>query len=202
MSGIFDSGNLVCSVVPACPLYDPGPFFAPVFIIADYYPVYVNIAFWAVSFYCWEFYFSYVGIAALLDYGLNYGLLYIIQSPERFPGCSQTYEMPSYSSQFIMMLNTLGITYAFLWNRNIEISKIWVMNILTAFVLLSRVYIGTNRISELVAGAVIGVVEGFLYGVLLFLLKDYWSKFMQTRIAKMVGMEDHMCGLCTDDKEK
>jgi membrane-associated phospholipid phosphatase len=191
MSGILDISNLECIVVNTCPYYDPRPFFSPLFILLDYYPIYVNITLWMLTFYCWEFIFTYIGGCLFIDMILNYAIKYIVKSQPRSPGCGTTYEMPSYATEQIMLLNTLSFCIIILWNRKIQLSKISLMVIVTTLIIVSRVYIGINTKQELIIGGVIGTIEGYIYTFILYYFKSNIRKIIDKSFIKKIGIVDN-----------
>lgn len=200
MSGIFDIGSLQCSVYPVCPLYDPTPFFAPVFIIINYWPLFFDVSLWMLSLYSWEFFFSFLSIVVFIDLGLNYALRYIILSPQRFTDCGPNYGMPAYSSELLLLLNTMALCYILLWNRNISFLKIYMLNLVTMVVILSRVYIGMNTNAEIIVGGLIGTVEGLLWSFILYRFRMYFSKLARSELFSRLGVNDTMLGFTSQNK--
>ena len=195
MSGVLDTNPLQCAVDPVCPLYDPNLFFASLFVLIDYFPTYVAAFLWGIAFYYWEFYFTYVGLVLVFDWGLNYGLKYAIGSSSRFPNCGEVHEMPSYSTEMTLLLVTMGICYAFLWNPDILLIKIATMNLIGLALVLARVYIGRNTIGELIIGALVGTIEGFFFSILLYLIRRQVARLMRWRFINDIGLVDTMCNL-------
>lgn len=200
MSGLFDINALECSVYPACPLYDPTPFFASVFIIINYYPLFFDVSLWVITIYAWEFFFSYLSLAVLIDLLISYALRYIILSPQRFPNCGPNYGMPAYSSELMLLLNTMGICYIILWNRKISLVKIGILNLVTMVVILSRVYVGYNTNAEIIVGALIGTVEGFFYSIILYKFRSFFGKIARSELFETFGVVDSMLGFTGQKK--
>lgn len=200
MSGVFDIGALQCSVYPVCPLYDPNPFFAPVFIIINYYPLFFDVSLWMITLYSWEFFFAFLSLAVFIDFLLSYALRYIIQTPQRFPDCGPTYGMPAYSSELMLLLNTMAICYILLWNRKISLIKIGILNMVTMVVILSRVYIGSNTNLEIIVGALIGTAEGFIYSIILYRFRVFFSRIARSKMFENVGITDTMLGFSVQKK--
>jgi len=204
MSGLVDVWKLNCVVVD-CPLYNPTPFFAPAFILIDFYPTYVAVALYVISFYCWELYFGYASLCLFIDWGVNYVLRWLISAPQRFPGCGTSSGMPSFSSEQAILLNTLGLCFVLLWSHNTSAMKIGILNIITTVVIFARVYIGINTRQEIIVGAVVGFIEGIFFTLMFYYFRRFFAIFLEYSIVRRLGIIDNMCNLvviCKRDPER
>jgi len=195
MSGWLDSKDLECCIEDNCPLYDSSLIFGSVFILIDYFPTYLSAGLTFISFYSSEFFFFYLWICIIVDMLINVALKLLIDNPTRFPNCGSFSEMPSYSSQLTTMLNTLFYILVFTMNRNISSQKIVVLNITTLTVLVARIYIGINTLEELIIGALIGFLEGVLYGLILYKTRKIFGYLLSKKFFLQLGLIDTICNL-------
>jgi len=180
-----------CVVVPICPLFVDGFFLTYYFILVDYYPTILSIAMYAISIYHYELYFFLFGLCLSLDWGINTGLQYAFGQTPRFPGCGNTYEFPSFSSQHIVLFVTLILCFFSWWKRIISPLHLFLLQLFSAIVLVARIYIGINTISQLISGAAFGLLEGVLLNyALYFILKNYSSRIEDWRIFALSGLKN------------
>lgn len=204
MSGLTDIAALSC-VVADCPLYNSQPFFAPIFILIDYFPTYVTVILYVISFYSWELYFAYVSLCLFIDWGVNILLRIAIAQPQRFPGCGSSYGMPSFSSEQAILLNTLGLTLVLLWSYKTSALKIAALNVVTVIVILARVYIGSDTRQSVIVGGVVGFIEGIIFTLIFYYFRRLFVVILELSIIRNIGVVDNMCnirGLCYEELKK
>lgn len=193
MSGVFSLSNIECASED-CPLYISIYILSPLFIAADYFPLVITLAMFAITLYHYEIYFLMISIVLTLDWGINVALQYIIKQVARYPNCGGKYEMPSFSTQHAILFMTLVITFFALWRERMSISKIFLANFLVTFVIVARVFLGINTVLQLVIGAVVGLVEGLIAQLIIFYcIYPYFDKIITWKVAVLIGLENNVC---------
>lgn len=193
MSSILDFGDFTC-IVTDCPLFLGDSIWSGIFVILDYYPAILTVLMYAFSLYYYELYTFLVSLILTFDLLLNWVLRYSIAIPARYPGCGDKYEMPSFSSQHACVFLTIIFMFFSLWNKIIDPHRIALLNIATIAVLTARVFIGINTSFELIAGAIVGVIEGIIFQLIIyFLIYPHFTKILKWRFVRVIGLEDNIC---------
>jgi len=193
MSGFGDLTTLEC-VVETCPLYDHDVFGAHITIALDFYPIFLTVGIYAVSLYKYELYFALVSVVLTLNWGVNYGIQRMVGPSSRFPECGSAYQMPSFSSQHIVLFETMMALFMLTWGQKLYIKLIILLRLFSFAVLVSRIYIGVNTTTQLLAGAGVGFVSAIVYHIIIyFLIYPYFTRILDFTLMRWLGLEDNLC---------
>ncbi len=193
MSGVFSLDNIECASQD-CPLYVSIYVIGPLFIAADYFPLIITVAMFAIALYHYDIYFFLISLILTFDWGLNVALQYIIRQPPRYHDCGSKYEMPSCSTQHGLLFMTIVLTFFVFWRERISISKLFLANFLVTFVITARVYLGVNTVLELVIGAIVGVVEGLFFQLIIyFFIYPNFDNIVSWKAAIFIGLKNNVC---------
>jgi hypothetical protein len=197
MSTLASLHKFNCLVEGDCPLFvDTSGWIDSFFVLADYYNIFVTAAIYAISLYHYELYFFLLSLSMTFDWLVNWILRISVRMSSRFPNCGETYEMPSFASQHAACLVTMVFTFFILWGHNkMRIHRILMINLGFFIVLLARLYIGTNRVSELLIGGIIGAIEGVVIQVLIYLyIMPMAVAFLrESHLDRLLGISNKLC---------
>lgn len=188
--------RLECVTNGVCPLYDEGVWGAPITVALDFYPIFLTVGMYAISLYQYELYFALVSLGLTANWGINVFLQHVVfKQLGAFAGCGSTYQMPSFSSQHIVMFNALMACYMMGWGKRFAGKLILLMQLFTAAVLVSRIFIGINTRAQLLVGGLLGFGLGVGYHcILYYLIYPRFGKILEWQWAQWVGIVDTLCG--------
>ncbi len=178
------------ALAAACPLFERN-WLSPVFVFFDYFPVFLDVAFYALSWYEMDFYMFFVSVALTLDIFWNtLWRVFIVADPNRFAGCGSLHQMPSLSSDQAVFVTTVYLTFSFLWRPTTSWIRVALANVAILVVLVSRVYIGINTLLELLFGAIDGVLLAMLFQLFVyFVLVPWMPRILDTPLCRWLGMK-------------
>lgn len=196
MSGVTDLDRLECVTFGVCPLYDASIWGAAVTVAFDFYPIFLTVGIYAISLYQYELYLALVSFGLTFNWGLSVFLQRaVFMQPGAFPGCGSPFQMPSFSSQLIVMFTTMMSCYMVCWGKRYPGKLVLIMQLFTGIVLISRIFIGINTRPQLLAGALIGFILGYIYHLFIMrILHPYFGDLLRWRWIQMLGIVDTMCG--------
>jgi membrane-associated phospholipid phosphatase len=195
MSGFFDLSSIECAVIDTCKLYNPNLFGAHIAVALDFYPVFLTISMYVLSLYRYELYFALISVSLTLNWIINTIIQrFIIGEAVRFPDCGSPFQMPSFSSQHIVLFETMMFLYMLTWCSKVKIKLLILIRLFTFAVLVSRIYIGINTIPQLLVGGAIGFSLAILYHlIILYIIFPYFSNILNWTLIRWMGLEDNMC---------
>jgi hypothetical protein len=192
MSGFLALGELNCARA-ACPEFIPVDFWSGLLVALDFYPTYLSISFYAISLYQHEFYLFLLSLCLTADTGVNVALQYIIRQPGPFPGCGTQFEMPSFSTQHSSMLVCMLMSFMLIWRISVPSKKIFLLFLFLYGALVARIFCGINSRWQLLAGSLVGTVEGLLYqSIIYFLIYPRYKNILSWRLATFLDIKDHL----------
>lgn len=196
MSGITDLDKLECVTFGVCPLYDASIWGASVTVALDFYPIFLTVGLYAVALYQYELYLALVSFGLTFNWGLSVFLQRaIFMQPGHSPDCGSPFQMPSFSSQLIVMFTTMMSCYMVVWGKRYPGKLVLIMQLFNACVLISRIFIGINTRAQLLAGALVGFVVGYIYHLFIMrILYPYFGRILTMEWIKFLGVVDTMCG--------
>ncbi len=83
-------------------------------------------------------------------------------------GCNGTYSFPSNHA----LNNFAAATFFYKLYPNLK----WVLFITAFLIALSRVYLGLHYPSDILGGAIIGIIFGYIFSLLVIKVDDYFEK--------------------------
>ena len=156
-----------------------------------------------------EVYLFFLSIALKLDIFLNELLSDVIikQSAPRI-GCNDNnpalsamadpmnvYGMPSDLVEHVYFFITAALTYALLWRIRLGFFSVFSLFGYAALTCAAQVVLRFNSPWQVVAGAGVGVIYGFLYQLFIYYaVAPYFPWIISTRVFKYMGYKDRMCG--------
>lgn len=201
MSGITDLDRLECVTFGVCPLYDASVWGAPVTVALDFYPIFLTVGIYAISLYQYELYLALVSFGLTFNWGFSVFLQRaVFRQAGRFPDCGSPFQMPSFSTQLVVMFNTMMACYMVIWGKRYPGKLVLLMQLFTACVLIARIFIGINTREQLLAGALVGFIMGYMYHLfILRIVYPYFGNMLRWRWIRFLGMVDTMCGVRRDE---
>jgi hypothetical protein len=195
MSGFSDLVKLQCLVASSCPQYDAGFALAPLAVALDFYPFFLTIGIYAISLYRYELYLALVSLFLTIDWLINWLLQDVVfKQAGRWADCGYKHQMPSFAAESIMVFQTLMVLYLMTWGRRNMYQMTTLLMSFSTVVLVARIYIGINTRAQLLAGALVGIVSGALYHVLLrYLIYPYFENILSFALIKWLGFIDTLC---------
>lgn len=196
MSGITDLDRLECVTFGVCPLYDTSVWGASVTVALDFYPIFLTVGIYAISLYQYELYLALVSFGLTFNWGLSVFLQRgVFKQPGAFADCGSPFQMPSFSTQLVVMFNTMMACYMVIWGKRLAGKLVLLMQLFTACVLIARIFIGINTRAQLLAGALVGFLIGAMYHLfILRIVYPYFGTVLKWEWIKFLGMVDTMCG--------
>jgi membrane-associated phospholipid phosphatase len=168
MSGLLSQQRMEHGLTPFCPDYHSVFPWSVVIAVADLFPIFLTVAFFAVGLFQNELFLLLLGGALFFDLGLNTGLRYAVAQPGRYPLCGDTYEMPSFSSEQATVF--AGILFLYLAHAcaqpgrvRVPLLKILFLNAFFVAVVGARIYLGVNTPLQLFVGSLVGLAEACLF---------------------------------------
>lgn len=195
MSGFLDLWSLECVVVDSCQLYNSSMWGAHIAIALDFYPLFLMIGMYTISLYKYELYFAMVSICLTLGWIINFVIQRCFGETARFPDCGSPYQTPSFASQQIVTFEVLMTLYMLTWGHKLKLKLIILMRIFTFAVLVSRIFIGINTISQLLVGALLGFLLGIFYHIVIyFIIYPHFRRILEFTVLQWFGIVDTLCG--------
>lgn len=191
MSGFLAFSELNVVRTGTCPLFLEESFWSGLLVALDFYPSVVTVAFFVVSLYEHEFYLFLLSLCLAGDTGVNIAMQFIIQQPGPFPGCGTQYEMPSFATQHASVLVCMLMSFMLLWRLSVPSKKIFLLFLFLYAVILARVYCGINTRWQLLAGALVGLVEGLVYqSIIYFLIYPRYKGLLSWKLMAFLDVKD------------
>lgn len=184
MSSLWTFGNLDRIFASLCPAFEVNSV-SWFFVAVDFWPFFLSVGLFAVSLYSNEVYFVIVDFFLYVDMGLNYFLQYTIRHPPPTPGCGQKYEMPSYASEQAMVFAVMMIGLSLFWKPHPQPSALILLCMSVFVPCFSRIYIGEASVVQIIAGSMLGTLEGCVY---LYITHAWlWPLFWKYRKSKFLS---------------
>lgn len=195
MSGVLELKALECAITDVCPLYDSNVWGSEVAIALDFYPLFLTLGIYIVSLYKYELYFAIVSVILTMNWGINTFLQRVVFGESaRFIGCGSAYQMPSFSSQHIVLFEVLMTLYMITWGRRVFVKLTILLRLFSFAVLTARIFIGINTPQQLFMGALAGFVEGLIFHmIILYIAFPYFGDVLNLTLIRWMGLEDNLC---------
>ena len=159
---VFTNQANVERMISFCPEYQ-STILSPFILSTMFFPEFITASTFALAIvYPQDIYLLFVSFMMMLNFPLNYGLQLVIGDAPRFVGCYDKFGAPSFAFQHLLLLDTLVMTYPWIYNQPMRIKPLLVSRALLQFAAFSWVYIGANTVSEILIGAGVGVAFGLI----------------------------------------
>ncbi len=190
-----------CIVAGYCPLFveTEGAWLESFLVLVDFFPIFLTIALFSISFYHYEVYMWLLSFGITFDWLVNYVLRLSLRYRSRFDGCGTEFENPSFSSQHIVCLTTMILTFFLIWSHNtIRIHRVAMFGVLMYLVLVARVYIGVNTPIELLNGGIVGLATAiFNQFIIFYYAAPYLIHLIESdsKLTRFIGLRDTLCNV-------
>lgn len=155
--------NLARVVVPYCVYYKDNVL-GPTFIMIDYLPILESLFLFILGLFKREKMMFMLSMLLSFDMCFNWLLRAVAFAPwtSRFDGCGDINEMPSVAFQHSTFIIIILQYLIALRKAPVNWKPIMLLYTLAMLSMVARVYIGINRISEMLVGAAIGTAEALV----------------------------------------
>lgn len=177
-------------VADDCPLFVNNWFIGPIAVAVDFYPYYVTFVLWGLTLYQPELFTLLLSTTLSIDFLVNVALTYIFRIPPRNPDCGGPYEMPSFATQHIFVFTIIIILLIDLWDLHTSPWRLMMLQIFHTIVIAARVYIGINTITQLYAGALVGIIEAMIFQWIIQYIHTEKIWFLELWPVKKLGIQD------------
>lgn len=174
--------------------------FGQLMVLTRFSSIVLTYLSFAIGLWYKEIYLLFLGFGLTLDSLLNWGLMQAFEEPPPYLGCGHGWGMPSFFSQHAFFLWMMLMTFGFFWKARLTL---WHVLLVTGFAFassLGQVYLHFNTPEQVIVGAMIGMVWGMIYQVILyFLVYPFFSTILSWRIVCLMGYHNDICIQTTDD---
>jgi membrane-associated phospholipid phosphatase len=193
MSRVNVLWRIGCIVEPYCPAYVPTNIGA-ILVAIDLFPVWIPLFVLLISLAQSEIVLTLFSLAWFTDDYLNSGLQSLFANPPPTVGCGNTYEMPSFATEHMVMIDVMVFLLVVRWKLYISEWRIFMALAFNAAATYARLYIGYNTPQQLYVGAVVGFGYGILwYAVIEYLARNWLDRFVRWPVVRWFYLRNDIC---------
>lgn len=176
MSGWTDLSEITALYSANCVLSHPNSIITEFFVVYNFWPIFLTFVVIGITLVQYEYTYFLLTVVMLADGGINYGLQQAYGDSTNFqpPTCPiEPKQLPALAAERITVLYIVGwflVTY--IYPRAVDTSKIWMFNIAAVLSLYARLYLIFSTPVQMLAGTVVGFVEGLLFSWLFLWIKE------------------------------
>lgn len=101
--------------------------------------------------------------------------------------------MPSFATQHSALLVCMLMSFMLLWRVSVPSKKIFLLFFFEYAVILARIYCGINSRWQLLAGSLVGTVEGLVFqSIIYFLIYPRYKNILSWRLVAFLDIQDHL----------
>jgi hypothetical protein len=101
--------------------------------------------------------------------------------------------MPSFATQHSALLVCMLMSFMLLWRVSVPSKKIFLLFLFEYAVILARIYCGINSRWQLLAGSLVGTVEGLVFQSIIYLLiYPRYKNILSWRLVAFLDIQDHL----------
>jgi hypothetical protein len=123
---------------------------------------------YGISLWNHEIHIFFVGLGLSANMLINTALQQYFKQNVPFPGCGENWGLPSFYAQQVMFFYVMFITYPAFWKTRTSSMRAALISIWCIFTIYGQLYLNYNHPTQIIVGALIGIVFGITYQGILF----------------------------------
>lgn len=160
-----------------------------VFFIIDFSPIYVWLGLFVLFLTTRDIYVYLISIGVTIDTTINYLLAYTIGQD----GIGRHNEMPCLATQLIIFISTMCMLTYVIYHMTPSVYHLFLLFSFLTSVVFARIYLDYNYLSQLYAGALIGLANAIIqHAIMYYHIRPRMHEIEKSRIYIWFGFNNRV----------